>query len=63
MPLYVYICSQCGNEQEELHPMSGPDYEIRCNKCESAEVEKKVSCGYVKFVGSDWDTNQQRGIS
>jgi len=35
MPIYNYKCEECENQQEELHLMKGPDYTIKCNKCES----------------------------
>lgn len=59
---YDYECQNCENIQEEKHPMSGPYHQIICRKCGSKSMKKVISAPYVKFVGADWDTNQNRGI-
>lgn len=61
MPSYDYKCNSCGNVQEELHPMKGPEEPIICNACTSDDMEKMVAIPYTKFVG-DWQTNDVRGI-
>lgn len=60
--IYEYECLNCENIQEEKHPMAGPDHKIICRKCGSRNMTKVITAPYVKFVGSDWDTNQNRGI-
>ena len=40
MPLFEYICKKCGEEFEELVLK---DEKVRCPKCSSARVEKKMS--------------------
>lgn len=62
MPVYNYECGSCGHKQEVFHPMSGPTEKIKCEKCGSIKITKVISTPYVKFVGSDWDTNRNRGI-
>lgn len=42
-PLYDYVCDECENVQEELHPMSGPDYNLKCEKCGSTKLKKAFS--------------------
>jgi putative FmdB family regulatory protein len=61
MPFYDYQCAKCEHTQEELHPMSGPEEKLVCEKCGSHKMERVVAIPYVKFVG-DWQTNQVRGI-
>lgn len=49
MPTYSYKCEECEHEQDEFHPMSGPNYEIHCEKCNSTKMQKQLSApaGYV----------------
>jgi putative FmdB family regulatory protein len=56
MPTYGYQCEDCDHEQDEFHPMDGPDYEIRCKKCGSTNMKKQISgpAGYVP--GTDTPT-------
>ncbi|MBU1317734.1 MAG: zinc ribbon domain-containing protein [candidate division Zixibacteria bacterium] len=42
MPMFEFKCSKCGHDFEELVFSSTP-YSARCPKCDSPEVEKKIS--------------------
>ena len=42
MPIYEYRCKACGNDFEKLVHLSSKD-PIRCPKCESEDVSKKIS--------------------
>jgi len=33
MPIYEYICQECGTKFEELRPLSQADKEFECPKC------------------------------
>ena len=50
MPTYDYECKDCSNIQEEMHPMTGPVYKIKCSECGSAKMKKNIGAtpGYVK---------------
>ena len=41
MPVYEYICTQCGHEFEEL--VFSSSEEVSCPECDSTKVQKKVS--------------------
>ena len=41
MPIYEYICRQCGCEFEKLVPRSGTP--VECEQCGSSDVEKQFS--------------------
>ena len=41
MPIYEYICRQCGCEFEKLVPRSGTL--VECEQCGSSDVEKQFS--------------------
>jgi putative FmdB family regulatory protein len=62
MANYDYQCEDCENIQEELHPMTGPNYEIVCKECGSKNMQKQLGTPYAQFKGEGWDTNQNRGI-
>jgi putative FmdB family regulatory protein len=41
MPIYEYICSECGGEFEEL--VLNSDEKVACPSCKCEKVEKKMS--------------------
>ena len=41
MPLFEYVCVDCGTEFEKIVPTSKT--KVECAKCASAKVEKKLS--------------------
>ena len=43
MPLYDYKCDNCGHVQEILHPMSGPNFKLTCEKCSHKKLTKQPS--------------------
>jgi putative FmdB family regulatory protein len=50
MPLYEYLCSQCGERSEILQKLSGPPY-THCPKC-GGEMRKLISSPAIQFKGS-----------
>ena len=54
MPIYEFVCEECGKEFEEL--MLGSDRSVNCPQCSSDRCVKKMSafafkCG-TNFVGT-----------
>jgi len=43
MPLYEYICKDCGNKFEELRKANEADLPIECPKCKSKNTKKALS--------------------
>ncbi len=41
MPIYEYICQECGHAFEKLVPRAGTP--VECEKCNSSKVEKQFS--------------------
>jgi putative FmdB family regulatory protein len=41
MPLFEYVCNDCGAEFEKIVPSHRTA--VKCAKCESAKVEKQLS--------------------
>jgi len=50
MPLYEYLCSQCGERSEILQKLSDPPY-THCPKC-GGEIRKLISSPAIQFKGS-----------
>ncbi|MCS7282613.1 MAG: zinc ribbon domain-containing protein [Anaerolineae bacterium] len=43
MPLYEYICQECGHRFDALRPMSKADAPIACPHCGSMQTSRKIS--------------------
>lgn len=43
MPIFEYICLECGHEFEKLVRNSSENNEIKCPVCNSSQLEDKVS--------------------
>ncbi len=43
MPLYDYLCRECGNTFEQLKSMKDADRDLECPTCHSAKVERQLS--------------------
>lgn len=43
MPIYEYLCRNCGNHFEELRKFSEKDRDIECPKCKSKNTQIAVS--------------------
>ena len=51
MPLFEFVCSQCGDQFEELVRSSSVIEGVVCPSCHSVEVKKKVSTFASKVSG------------
>ena len=43
MPLYDYLCGECGGSFEMLRRMKDDDREVRCPDCGSERIERLLS--------------------
>ncbi len=43
MPLYDYLCRECGNTFEKLRSMKDADAGVECPECHSLKVERLLS--------------------
>ena len=59
MPLYEYICRNCGKEFEKMIKFSEADLQPDCPDCQSHDTQKKISL--FASVGSSSDRSY--GIS
>lgn len=51
MPIYEFICEQCGCEFEELVRSSSNTTGLLCPECHSEQVTKKISTFAAKIAG------------
>jgi putative FmdB family regulatory protein len=43
MPLYDYLCRDCGNTFEKLRSIKDADQGLECPHCHSAQIERLLS--------------------
>ncbi len=53
MPIYEYICNECGHELEALQKMSDAPLSD-CPACEKDGLKKKISAPGFRLSGSGW---------
>jgi putative FmdB family regulatory protein len=51
MPIYEYVCEDCGTHFEVLRPMKDADAPIGCRRCESRQTERMLSVFYAQSGG------------
>lgn len=52
MPIYEFLCRNCGDEFEQILPFSAQT--PHCPKCKSVQVERRVGRPAIHFKGSGW---------
>jgi putative FmdB family regulatory protein len=52
MPLYEYLCDQCGHRFERIRKFSDPTLR-KCPEC-GGKIEQLISTSAVQFKGSGW---------
>ncbi len=52
MPIYEYVCEQCGDRTEAIQRLNDPPLQ-ECSKC-AGKLRKKVSAPAFQFKGSGW---------
>jgi len=53
MPIYEYICNQCGHELEALQKLSDVAL-IECPACARPALKKRISAAGFRLSGSGW---------
>jgi len=53
MPIYEYVCSDCGHDFEKLQKMSDAPL-VDCPACEKQSLKKKISAPGFRLSGSGW---------
>lgn len=52
MPIYIYLCTQCGHSEEVLQDMNA-EPKLRCPVCQHW-MPRQISAASVQFVGDGW---------
>ena len=52
MPVYTYICEDCGEKFDLLVGMTSEKTELKCSKCNSKNIKKTFSSFSVKSSNS-----------
>lgn len=53
MPIYEFVCLECGSEFEQLLAFSATKTPA-CPKCHSERVQRRLSAPAIHFKGSGW---------
>ncbi len=53
MPIYEYLCRDCGHELEALQKMTD-DALIHCPECHGETLKKKISAAGFQLKGTGW---------
>ena len=53
MPIYEYVCSECGHALEALQKISDTPLQT-CPACEKDALKKKISAPGFRLSGSGW---------
>jgi putative FmdB family regulatory protein len=51
MPIYEYLCLDCGKEFDALRSMSQADEPIRCERCQGERATRKISVFFAQSGG------------
>lgn len=51
MPVYEYVCKECGNRFDALRTMSQADAPIACEGCRSQNTERALSVFFASSGG------------
>jgi putative FmdB family regulatory protein len=51
MPLYEYVCKDCGNHFDALRSMKDADKPIECRSCHGSETKRAMSVFFAASEG------------
>jgi putative FmdB family regulatory protein len=51
MPLYEYICKDCGHEFDAIRSIKESDSRIECDECRSDHTSRKISLFFAQSGG------------
>lgn len=53
MPIYQYLCSNCGHQFDALQKMSDPKL-TDCPECKTASLRKQLTAAAFQLKGTGW---------
>ena len=54
MPIYEYVCQECGHEFERIVSFSENGKTFQCPACGAEQVQRKMGRPAIHFKGSGW---------
>ncbi len=51
MPVYEYVCKECGTHFDKMRPMSQADAPIACTQCKSESTRRMLSRFFASSEG------------
>lgn len=51
MPIFEYICKECGHRFDALRPIKDADKPIACTKCASENTKRQLSVFFAQSTG------------
>ena len=51
MPIYEYICQDCGNKFDVLRSMQNADAPIACSRCQGERTQRQLSVFFAQSGG------------
>lgn len=61
MPIYEYICEDCGKEFDAIRPLSKSEEPMDCKECNSPRTKRKLSLCYAHSDGRSVTTTTSSG--
>jgi putative FmdB family regulatory protein len=63
MPIYEYICQDCGNRFEIIRPIKDADISTQCKTCQSLRTQRAVSVFFAQSGSKIIAGNTNSGCS
>jgi putative FmdB family regulatory protein len=63
MPIYEYICKDCGAKFETLRSIKEADFSIACRSCQSTQTERAMSVFFAQSGSKIIAGNSNAGCS
>jgi putative FmdB family regulatory protein len=63
MPLYEYLCKDCGNHFDAIRQIKDADHPIECRQCNSTDTRRMISLFYAQSDGRTVTNTSSGGCS
>lgn len=61
MPVYEYVCKDCGHQFDKMRPMSQADAPVACAHCKSESTRRLLSRFFASSEGRSIASSSQGG--
>jgi putative FmdB family regulatory protein len=63
MPIYEYVCQECGAKYEKLVRFGSTEVQLRCPRCGSTRAEKAISLFGTSAAGGELSATASRSAA